>query len=157
MCKISTLSERIINENKMTPAEVIDFIGEKMEHGKKADEVYKCLYERAYGKVISRSLADMWVSSMAVTDESERKTGLKWNYDTCIEVGSKVGINWSEVSKCEWYAVLNMVYSDYYSTARYAEKQNDPIFYAHLAKDWVYDSDIDEDKTYNYYFSVVCS
>lgn len=141
----------------MTPSEVIEYIGEKMESGKKADEVYKCLYEKVYGKTISRSLADMWVNSMTVTDDSERKNGMKWNYDTCTEVGNKIGIDWTSVSKCEWYCVMNMMYSDYYNSARYAEKQNDPIFYAHLAKDWVYDSDISENKTYLYYFGVVCA
>lgn len=52
-------------------------------------------------------------------------------------------------NKPDWYAAMNMAYSDYYnpkySTADYIE----------LAKDWLNDQDVGKDKMLKYYLYVV--
>lgn len=140
----------------MTAGQVIDYIGMEMEKGAKTGDVYKSLYEKAYGHEITRELADTWVKSLEVSDGSDRGNGMKWSYEATTEAGNKIGIDWREVTKCEWYVVMNMMYSDYYRSAKYAEKQNDAMFFAHMAKDWIYDEDAPEDKLYRYYFAVIC-
>ena len=53
--------------------------------------------------------------------------------------------------KCDpydFYAVLNMMYSDYYNS------KFDISMYVELAKDWIHDMDID-DKILKYYYYVV--
>lgn len=141
----------------MTPDAVIEFIGERMEKGESSSEVCRELYKRAYGETISKDLADSWVCSMAVTDGSERENGMKWNLESCVDVGNKIGIDWRIVPRCEWYAILNMMYSDFYKTAKYAERASDVLFYGNLARDWFADADAGETKTFDYYFSVICS
>lgn len=157
-CKISELADSVIKADKMTVNEVIDFIGHEMETGSDVVETYHKLYEKAYGKVLTRDIAEKWVKSMAIPEmNSERTTGQKWGFETAVEVGNKVGMDWHEVSKIDFYVVLNMMYSDYYRTAKTIEKQNDGMFYANLAKEWLYDEDVinPENKLFNYYFHVV--
>ena len=157
MCKISELAESIIKSDKMSASEVIEFIGEQMETGATTSEAYHKLYEKVYGKIITREVADAWVRSMSIPDNTDRNTGMKWSLDTTTEVGNKININWHEIDKVEWYCVMNMMYADYWCVAKYAEKQDDAMFYAKLAKAWFYDDDIEdiESKTYKYYFDVV--
>lgn len=128
-----------------------------MENGAKSSDVYCSLYEEAYGKIITREVADCWVKSMDITDETDRPNGMKWSYDTAVEVGNKIGINWKEIDKVEWYCVLNMMYSDYYCVAKSFDLQDDYMYYAKSAKAWFYDNDVADvnAKTYNYYFHVL--
>lgn len=50
----------------------------------------------------------------------------------------------------DFYAALNMVYSDYYNP------KFDTSIYVELAKDWLNDKDIDGAKLLKYYYFVVC-
>lgn len=49
------------------------------------------------------------------------------------------------------YAVLNMVYSDFYNP------KFDTSIYIELAKDWLKDKDIEGSKLLKYYYFVVCA
>lgn len=49
----------------------------------------------------------------------------------------------------DWYAVLNMVYSDYYNA------KFDTATYVQLAKDWIEDKDVTGCKTLKYYMYVI--
>lgn len=111
----------------------------------------------AYGETLNEEIIRDWVKSMKVTDGSDRENGQKWTVDQCYDVGNKIGIDWNKHSKYEWYAVINMVYSDSYKTAKSFGLQDDPIFFGRLAKDWLCDEDAGSDKLYNYYFSVINS
>lgn len=50
----------------------------------------------------------------------------------------------------DWYAVLNMMYSDYYGVV-----PDTTDTYVKLAKAWFADPDVKDHKTFNYYYNVV--
>lgn len=78
----------------------------------------------------------------------ENKDGTKgehWTYDQVAQLVRDKGIK-CDVS--DFYAVLNMVYSDYYNT------KFDINVYIELAKDWLHDMDINN-KVLKYYYFVV--
>lgn len=156
-CKITELSNLIIKDGKMTATDVIDFIGKAMENEKPIKMVYRELYENAYGKKITRELADMWVKSMSITDGSERNNGIKWSLESASEVGNKIGFDWNKYSKIDFFVAMNMVYSDYFRSAKKYDLQNDSVYFAELAKDWLCDEDAPCDKLYKYYFNIICS
>lgn len=151
--KLKELTDMIVKDGKMSSEEVITKLTDAIEND--VCDVYCQMYESAYGKQLNKTLAEKLVRKMPVTDSSERSDGQKWSYEQTTDVGNKIGINWAEVPKCEWYFVMNMYYSDTYDTAKYAEKQNDAMYFAHLAKDWCYDEDAPADKTYRYVMKVL--
>lgn len=108
------------------------------------------LYIEKNGKVITPELAKGFVYEMAVTDGSDRTSGEKWTMDDAKMVGDKYNVDWNSISKCEWYVVLNMMYSDYYRTGK-KHGFIDSGFYAELASDWFSDVDASPDKTFNYF------
>lgn len=132
---------------------MIDALAEFPQHAQ--DEIYDKFYCAVYGKTLSREIAQEWVHSMSVTDKSERETGEKWTVEDCEEVARKIGIEFKRFNKYEWYAVMNMCYSDYFATARHYDHSDDPLFFARLAYDWLDDSDAPDEKAYLYYFEVV--
>lgn len=73
--------------------------------------------------------------------------GPHWNADQTAQVARDKNVSYD---KWDWYAVLNMVYSDFYST------KYDINTYVELAKDWLGDSDVAPAKLLNYYYYVVC-
>lgn len=107
------------------------------------------LYKEKYGAMLNRDIAEDIVSKFAVTDGSDKPTGEHWTYDEAKGMGDKVGVNWEKVSKCEYYVVLNMMYSDYGKTVK---KHGLPdSFLGELANDWFMDADGDQDKTFKYF------
>lgn len=107
------------------------------------------LYHEKYGNKINRELAEKIVSEMAVTDGSDRDSGEKWTFEESKAVAEKVGIDWEKVSKCEFYIVLNMMYSEHFRTGK--KHSLSDIFYAELAYDWFNDSDSDDSKTFRHF------
>lgn len=97
------------------------------------------LYKMVYGKHLSKDLAHKWVSSM---DNKDGTHGEHWTMEQTSQFAGKHNPN-------DFYAVLNMMYSDYYNpkfeTATYVE----------LANDWLDDSDVGECKTLDYYWHIV--
>ena len=73
--------------------------------------------------------------------------GPHWTWEQVAQVVRDKGL---KVDLSDFYASLNMVYSDYYSA------KFDLSHYIELALDWMSDSDVGEDKLLNYYFFVVC-
>lgn len=61
--------------------------------------------------------------------------GQYWTFNQAKEFAQNHGVTH------DWYLVLNMVYNDYYDTAKTFELQNDPEFYFSLAKDFIDDPD----------------
>lgn len=98
------------------------------------------LYKMVYGEHLSKELANKWVSEMKNKDGT---TGEHWSYEQTIQYAGNIDKN-------EWYAILNMMYSDYYSS------KFDISTYVELAKDWFTDKDVNEGKTLNYYLNIVC-
>lgn len=103
------------------------------------------------GEVITPELSKMLVEEMAITDGSDRTTGEKWTPAETNDVGIKMGIDFEKIPKCEWYLVLNMMYSDYYSVGK-KHGMTDYTFYAELAYAWFHDVDGKDHKTFDYFF-----
>lgn len=109
------------------------------------------VYKEHYGTHLNEELARCLVKEMKVTDGSDREHGERFSMADAIEVGNKMGIDFNKIRKCEWYVVLNMMYSDYYRTAsQYGH--TDYKFFGNLAYDWFHDEDGMEDKTFLYFF-----
>lgn len=156
MSKLIKLAETIIKDGKMNAEHIMKHFAEALcecECGEMEKE-YKYLYEDAYGHKLSKEIAEDWVKSMTMVDQNQ-ETGQKWSMDSTSEYGSKVGIDWSKHSKVDFYVVMNMMYSDYYKTAKQYNMENDPMFFARFAKDWLCDTDVKENKLYKYYFEIV--
>lgn len=121
------------------------------------------LYDREINLLVQRfvhglslkELAEQIVKDMAVTDGSERENGQKWNIDQTSAVGSEIGIDWGKIPKLDFYVVMNMVYSDYYSVAEKIEYSDDSKFYAYMAKAWLCDEDVPSGKLFKYIFHVL--
>lgn len=112
--------------------------------------------KKAYGKTVTKELADEWVKSMDVTDGSGRADGMKFPYEKAAEIGSSIGIDFQRMPKTDWYVALNMAYSDHFATARKFHHEDDPMFFASMAKDeWCDDDDVKEKTLLSYYFKYV--
>lgn len=105
-----------------------------------------------YDKKFDRKTAEKWVSQMSKPGKAGEKGG-KWTYDEAKSILEKKGWN---INPVEFFAVLNMIYSDYGKTlANYNINNTD--LYADLAKDWIMDDDVaaGAEKTACYYYDIV--
>lgn len=91
----------------------------------------------------TRETSKYAVSKMKNKDGS---VGEHWDYDTTSRVINSKGYDFKE---CDWYYVLNMIYSDYYKTGRSDET------YIELAYDFLSDKDAPHDKAKRYYKSLI--
>lgn len=140
------LIPKIIEEGKPEDMECLKHIMiESIDKLKHIDhDMYKRiehkLYKLVYGEHLSKELAHEWVSDMENKDGSK---GGHWTYEQVMQhyPGS--------IDKNDWYAILNMMYSDHYNP------RFDMQTYVDLAKDWFADKDVNKGKTLNYYLNVV--
>lgn len=100
--------------------------------------VFHHLHKIAYGPHLSRDMADDWTSHMLNKDGS---TGPHWSYDQTSPLAE-------HRNKEDFFAVLNMMWSDYFSPA--LTQQN----YISLARDFIDDKDAGDDKTLKYYCEI---
>jgi hypothetical protein len=75
-------------------------------------------------------------------------TGEHWNKETTDRVLEAKGYDFNY---CDWYYVLNMIYSDYYKSGRSDDT------YIELAYDFLEDKDAPEDKAKRYYKAMLTS
>lgn len=87
-----------------------------------------------------------WTASM-VNEDGTR--GAHWTKEQTAQVAAVAGV---DVKPCVWWAVLNMVYSDYYKVAAKYNLDR-PEFYSDLAKAFLMDKDAGtpEEKTAAYF------
>lgn len=156
MMELTELIMEVKRDGKINSDSLIAMLSEAIEDASDPICVYKDVYKKAYGEHLSESLCRDWVMHMDVTDNSERKNGEKWSYDQTTDVGNKIGMNWSKITKWEWYVILNGAYSDYYSVGAEYQVADDPIFFALLAKAfWCDDKDAHGKSIASYYFDYV--
>ena len=100
---------------------------------------------------LTREDAEEWVRSMEAADEHSRSGG-KWNWETAKTVAQSHGIPTEGQEMIDFYAAINMVYSDYCKVAR-DHKVATEDFFADLAMAFLYDRDGVEpsEKIYGYY------
>jgi hypothetical protein len=82
---------------------------------------------------------------VAKLQNKDGTTGEHWNYETTSKVLTQKGYDFRN---CDWYYVLNMIYSDYYKVGR-----SDDV-YIELAYDFLNDKDAPEDKAKRYYLAM---
>lgn len=145
-----------INENKLSSTDAIKMITEEVEEDEAiAGRLYEKIYKKAYGNSISKELADYVIRRFAVTDGSERVDGMMWTMDQTNSVGQEIGIDWSIIPRVNFWVVMNMMKSDYSTIAQKLEMEDDPKFFAYMAKDWLMDKDGPDDKLFRYIFKVL--
>lgn len=88
-----------------------------------------------------------WVEGMKNTDP-DHPTGEKWTMEQIKPIATKHGFTTPD-KQIEFWAVMNMMYSDYYETAK-KHGVSTMDFYADMAKAWMHDKDAVENKTAAY-------
>ena len=88
-----------------------------------------------------------WVEEMKNTDP-DHTTGEKWTMEQIKPIAAKHGFA-SPDKQIEFWAVMNMMYSDYFETAK-KHGVSTMDFYADMAKAWMNDKDAVENKTAAY-------
>ena len=76
--------------------------------------------------------------------------GQNWSPSQVKDFVKSQGIDSNFVN---WYLVMNMVYNDYYNTAKLYGLQNDANFYFSLAKDFIFDPDAHPYKVEKYFMT----
>lgn len=142
---IKKILEDVIARNKSEDMIVLSEIFEEMaedvkhhDHRLFKDIKYK-MHKMAYGEHLTKEMADEWVSNMKNKDGTH---GAHWTREQTDQYAANH-------NKCDWFAILNMMYSDYFNPSF------DTATYIKLAKDWFEDKDVEEGKTLKYYFFVV--
>ena len=105
------------------------------------DEYKMELYEMAYGKVLTREMAEKWVDNM--------KPKGKWDIETTSAVKRQYGLG--NIDDISFYVVMNMLYSDMGDILGDGEDGNSIENYVNATKDWLNDEDIGKDKLYKYW------
>lgn len=101
------------------------------------------LHRILYGDHLGAELAEEWVAAMINKDGTH---GGHWTKEQAEEVRRKVA---PSADPCDFYAALNMVYSDFFNPRFDAE------IYAIMAKDWLDDADAEPGKALRYYWHIV--
>lgn len=112
------------------------------------NNLFMQLYTEKYGEKINRDIAESIVMELPVID-SDRMSGEKWSYEDAKVMAERVGVNWDEVSKCEYYLVLNFMYSEHGKTGKKHGWQD--TVYGELAYDWFYAVDAEPNKTFHFF------
>lgn len=146
--ELSNLISEIKREGKMTSDDIMKLLAESVEDKEDISCVYEKLFKKAYGGHLSESICRDWVSNMT--------HGEKWSYEQTTDYGQKHGVNWANMNKYEWYAAMNASYSDNHLVGIEYQVDDDPDFYAGLAKAfWCMDDDVHDKTVCSYYFNYV--
>lgn len=146
--ELTELVSDIKKEGKMSVDGLLMTLADAVQKEDDPMCIYKELYKKAYGEHLSESVCRDWVSKMTY--------GEKWTCDQTTDVGQKAGINWSVMSKWEWYAAMNGAYSDFIDLAQTYQVESDPDFFAGAARSfWCKDDDVHDKTIFSYYFNYV--
>lgn len=111
--------------------------------------------ERMLGKAesyracrIDRTMAEEWMKSLSNEDGT---TGPHWTYDQAEQIVQQHSLSFDP---CEFWAVINMIYSDDVAVAK-KHGVNKPDYYIDRAKAWLTDKDAVPDKLAAYYCYIV--
>lgn len=124
---------------------IIDILEKSLCYMQRADEgMYAQLKEALEAKAyeISPEKAKEIVQRM-------KPMGQQWSWHQIKEYITSKGISEDCVEK--WYLVMNMVYNDYYNTAKAFGHLNDVEFFYNLAKDFIEDPDAKPLKVEKYF------
>lgn len=99
-------------------------------------------------KGLNKETAHEWVEHM---ENSDGSTGPHWSMEQTKATQDRLGI---KLNPIEFFAAMNMIYSDYCKVARKFNADN-PDFYAHMACAFLEDEDAAPHKLSNYYECIV--
>lgn len=118
--------------------------GKEQQHG----------HAGAKGNNLTRDKAEKWVKRMHGDDPSSR--GEMWTYDDAKQLAEERGIPAEGQDMVDFYAALNMVYTDFCKVAK-EHGVDTEAFFADLACAWLYDRDglPPEEKMAAYYMYVI--
>lgn len=111
-------------------------------------EKYKMkLYEMAYGKVLTKEMAEEIVDKM-------QPYGEEWDIETTTAVKNQFELK--DISDIDFYTVMNMYYNDNKDTVdKFADTEEKQLeMYVSLAKDFILDKDAKEGKVYTYFMKI---
>ena len=124
---------------------VNDFIEDVREHHKEKVEDFILMVVLLLNPHFSKETSKYAVSKMKNKDGS---IGEHWDYETTTRVLESKDYDFRP---CDWYYVLNMIYSDYYKSGRSDDT------YIEMAYDFLADEDAPEDKAKRYYKAMLTS
>lgn len=127
---------------------MIDILTEELvENEENSREIELELYVLIYGEHLNEQMAIEWVSKMENNDGTK---GAHWTYEQTSAALKQNKIPMTGFNEWDWYAVLNMAYSDYFYTLN-----GDTMKCIEFAKEWFGDKDVREGKTFRYLTEVV--
>lgn len=130
------------------PEEFSELPKDEMEH-RTSEKIHGHGAGAPGGMPFSREMADMWASGMENEDGSR---GPHWALEQTRQVQTKHNIQCDPI---EFWAAMNMVYSDYVKVARKHGVGNNTAFYADMAKAFLEDKDAQPDKLSRYFAFIV--
>lgn len=142
---IRGLIKKVLSKDDKGLECIVDTLEETLCYLQRIDEkMYKHIKESLEAKAyeISPEDAKEIVQRM-------KPMGQQWNWSQIEEYIASKGIDQSCTEK--WYLVMNMVYNDYYDTAKTYGHLNDVEFFFHLAKDFIEDPDAKPLKVEKYF------
>lgn len=110
--------------------------------------------KRGMPQPITRQRAVEWVGMMKSSDPAKPQGG-RWSMEEVKPYAQRVGIPTEGQEFFEFFAIMNAMYSDYFEVAKKYNMQNNPAYFADLAKAWLHDEDAVEDKAAMYYECIV--
>ena len=137
------LMEKIIKDGKKEGMDLLgDVFDKAMEHLEECDEekyeeLEMCLYEGAYGKVLTEEKAKHIIIAM-------RPFGMKWTMEQTKDVQKQYAI--MDIKDVDFWIVMNSAYNDYHDLF---EENLD--MYVKYAKHFIKDEDAKEGKVYTYF------
>lgn len=144
--------EILKKDDETKEKEMADILLKAVKHLKNCDksaykEIEMDLYVLCYGHHLTDEICKEWVSCMVNEDGTK---GEHWNIDETNSVARQYKIDLTKHTPYEWYATLNMMYSDYYGAI-----PNDVSSYVRLAQAFLDDDDARSHKLFNYYMHIV--
>lgn len=127
---------------RMLSKETSRFVEEIREHHPDKVEDFLMKIDLVLNPHFTKETAKYAVSKMKNKDGTR---GEHWNYDTTTKVLESKGYKFTP---CDWYYVLNMMYSDYYKAGRADE------VYIEMAHDFLHDEDAPEGKAKKYFVAM---
>lgn len=132
--------------------EITDILDEhfelmKIEHPKHYWETMMELYEVIEGPHFTEETSKYAVSMFENQDGTK---GEHWSMSDTKNVALSNGVSFDKFNDCDWYYVLNLMYSDYYSTIG----SNIPV-YISLAKDWLTSKNAPIGKAFKYWMVTI--
>lgn len=115
------------------------FVEEVREKHPEMVEKFLLKLELVLSPTFSKETAKYAVAKMKNKDGT---TGEHWDYSTTTKVLESKGYDFKP---CDWYYVLNMIYSDYFKSGRSDET------YIEMAHDFLSDEDSPENKAKKYW------